>query len=95
MPRTRRPRLTDRDLVHALQALRLDGLETGRFEPLSDRETFYLRLFRAGLRPDREDFILSPALLQLEAVQFRSDHEAEPETALPFTPSAEPAISRG
>ncbi|CAN7241932.1 hypothetical protein [Brevundimonas sp. LjRoot202] len=94
MPRDHRPRLTDRDLVHALQRLRLEGLETGRFEPLSDRESFYLQLFRAGLRPDREDFILSPALLRLEAVQFRSGGEEEPEAALPFTASPEPAISR-
>lgn len=94
MPRDRRPRLTDRDFTHALQTLRLEGLETGRFEPLSDRESFYLRLFQAGHHPDREDFILSPPLLQLEAVQFQFDDEEEPEAALPFTPSPEPAISR-
>jgi len=94
MARDRRPRLTDRDFTRALQTLRLEGLETGRFEPLSDRESFYLRLFQAGHHPDREDFILSPALLRLEAVQFRSDDEEKPEASLPFTPSPEPAISR-
>ena len=94
MPRERRPRLTHRALISALQSLRLQGLETGRFEPLSDRETFYLRLHQAGRRPDPEDFILSPPLFHLERMQIRAGEEAEPVDALPFTPSPEPAISR-
>ncbi len=93
MPRIRRRQLADRDLLHALQTLRLEGLETGRYEPLSDREEFYLRLFRAGRRPDREDFILSPPLFQLEAAQIRPDAEDAPALAPPFTPSPETAIS--
>ena len=97
MPRDRRPRLTDRIFIRALQSLRLQGLETGRFEPLSDRETFYLRLCQAGRRPDPEDFILSPALFHLERMQISTSEEEEEEAvdALPFTPSPEPAISPG
>ncbi|MBU1384104.1 MAG: hypothetical protein KKG14_03650 [Alphaproteobacteria bacterium] len=91
MPRTRRNRITDADFVRALQIIRLQGLETGEYQPLSDRETFYLRLFQSGRRPDREDFILSSPLFQLEAAQIRSDDDTP--DAEPFTPSPETAIS--
>jgi hypothetical protein len=90
MPRDRRLRITDREFIHALQHIRLEGLETGRLQPLSDREEFYLRLFRGGRRPDPEDFILSRPLFQLEAMQRRPDEQNDP----PFTPSPETAISR-
>jgi len=92
MPRTRRRQITDADFIRALQMIRLEGLETGLYQPLSDRETFYLRLFQAGRRPDSEDFILSPPLFQLEAEQIRP-HGGETAAALPFTPSRETAIS--
>jgi hypothetical protein len=91
MPRDRRRHIADSEVIRALQTLRLQGLESGRYEPLSEREEFYQRLFRAGHRPDREDFILSRPLFQLEAMQRR----AAAEEAGPFTPSPEPAISRG
>ncbi len=91
MPRDRRPRITDRQFIQALQHLRLEGLETGRLQPLSDREEFYLRLFRGGHRPDREDFILSRPLFHLETIQRRADGPAD---AVLFTPSPETAISR-
>lgn len=94
MPRDRRRQISDRDFIRALQMIRLEGLETGLYQPLSDRETFYLRLFKAGHRPDREDFILSPPLFQLEAAQIRPDDEDAPAIAPPFTPSPETAISR-
>ena len=91
MPRDRRRRMTDRDIVHTLQHLRLKGLETGRFEPLSEREEFYLRLFRDGHRPDPEEFILPRPLFHLEAIQRQADDgDDDP----PFTPSPETAISR-
>ena len=93
MPRLRRPTLTDRDYIRALQDIRLQGLETGEYEPLSNRETFYLLLFQGGHRPDREDFILSSPLFQLEAMERRV--EAAADDAPPFTPPAEPAISPG
>ncbi|MDO9079048.1 MAG: hypothetical protein Q7U72_16570 [Brevundimonas sp.] len=92
MSRSRRPKLTDRLYIQTLQRLRLEGLETGRFPPVSDREMMYLQLFRAGLRPDRNDFIVSKPLLQLEAVLMDQDAEAAAD-ASPFTPAAEPAIS--
>lgn len=80
MPRDRRRRLTDHDFARALQDLRLGWLERGRCEPISIREALYQRLFREGARPDRQDFILSPALLRLEAAQMRADaDEAAPD----------------
>ncbi|MDI6623835.1 MAG: hypothetical protein QME55_03825 [Brevundimonas sp.] len=91
MPRDRRRQITDRDFIRALQHLRLKGLETGRFQPMSEREEFYLRLFRDGHRPDPEDFILPRPLFHLEAMARRTE-EADP--APPFTPSPETAISR-
>ena len=94
MPRDRRRQMTDRQFIHALQHLRLKGLETGRFQPVSDREEFYLRLYRAGRRPDREDFILSPALFRLEAILGQTGADVSPDAAPPFTPTPEPAISR-
>ena len=93
MPRPRRRRLTDHDFARALQDLRLGWLERGSCEPLSIREALYVRLLRAGERPDREDFILSPVLLRLEAAQMRAEADALTDDA-PFTPSPEPAISR-
>ena len=85
MPRNRRRRLTDHDFVGALQSLRLEGLASGRYEPLSDRETFYLKLLRAGRRPDPEDFILSPPLFQLERIQFGPPAEDPPKALTPET----------
>ena len=92
MPRDRRRRITDRDFIHALQSLRLRGLETGRFEPLCEREEFYLRLFRGGHRPNPEEFILPRPLFHLEAIRRETGEEAAAPT-LPFTPSPETAIS--
>lgn len=92
MPRNRRRHLSDADFIHALQDLRLRGLETGTCEPLSDRETFYLRLFRDGRCPDRADFILSRPLLLLESMQIRAEREDEAGEPSPFTPTSEPAI---
>lgn len=94
MPRDRRRQLTDDDLVRALQDLRLLGLETGRFQPLTEREEFYLRLFQDGHRPNRDDFILSRPLFSLEAMQLRAGREEADDDAPPFTPSPETAISR-
>ena len=91
MPRDRRRRITDRQFIHALQHLRLKGLETGRFQPLSEREEFYLRLFRDGHRPDPEEFILPRPLFHLEAILLEADEAAD---TPPFTPSPETAISR-
>ncbi|MBF0665705.1 MAG: hypothetical protein IR159_09245 [Brevundimonas sp.] len=83
MPRDRRRRLTEQDFLHALQEVRLRGLETGRYEPLSAREALYLRLFQAGDRPDREDFIVSPPLLRLETAQMRLDADLRADDAPP------------
>ncbi len=91
MPRDRRRRLTGHDFARALQQARLGLIERGRCEPLSPREALYQRLFHAGARPDREDFIVSPALLGLEAAQMGETDGPGPS---PFTPSPEPAISR-
>ena len=85
MPRDRRRRLTDHDFARALQDLRLGWLERGRCEPLSIREALYQRLFREGRRPEREDFILSPALLRLEAAQRRAEEEAAADDASAVT----------
>ena len=96
MPRPRRRPLTERDFIRSLQDLRLKGLETGEFEPLSDRETFYLLLHQSGGQPVREDFILSPPLFQLETIQRRmawEERDCAPDQ--PFTPSPETAISPG
>ena len=38
----------------------------------------YLYLFRAGLRPDRNDFIVSKPLLQLETALMDLDGDAAP-----------------
>lgn len=85
MPRDRRRRLTDHDFARALQDLRLGWLERGRCEPLSIREALYQRLFREGRRPEREDFILSPALLRLEAAQRRAEEEEAADDASAVT----------
>ena len=85
MPRDRRRRLTDHDFARALQDLRLGWLERGRCEPLSIREALYQRLFREGRRPAREDFILSPALLRLEAAQRRAEEEEAADDASTVT----------
>ena len=55
MPRDRRRTLTDSDLIHALQSLRLTGLEAGRFQPLFGREEFCLRLFHLEAMQRRTD----------------------------------------
>ncbi len=92
MPRSRRGKVSGRLCIRTLQLIRLEGLETGRFEPVSDREMMYLHLFRAGLRPDRNDFIVSKPLLQLETVLMDLDGEAAADGP-PFTAIPEPAIS--
>lgn len=65
---TRRPafRHRRRRFIHALQRHRLKGLETGEYQPLTDRERMYLDLLRLGRVPDIEDFILSEPMLLLE-----------------------------
>jgi hypothetical protein len=78
--RRKSPRLTDRDFIRALQLIRLEGLATGEYEPLSNREEMYLRIVRAGLPVDIEDFVISRPLLQLEAVERRA---AEADAARP------------
>ncbi len=93
MPQGRRPKVSDRLYIHTLQLMRLEGLETGRFEPVSDRERLYRHLFRAGQRPDRNDFIVSRPLLQLETVLMDLNEEAVDGDPL-FTPPPETAISR-
>ena len=80
MTRRKSPRLTDRDFIRALQLIRLEGLATGEYEPLSNREEMYLRIVRAGLPVDIEDFVISRPLLQLEAVDRRA---AEADAARP------------
>ena len=80
MTRRKSPRLTDRDFIRALQLIRLEGLATGEYEPLSNREEMYLRIVRAGLPVDIEDFVISRPLLQLEAVERRA---AEADAARP------------
>ena len=93
MPQGRRPKVSDRLYIRTLQLIRLEGLETGRFEPVSNREMLYRHLFRAGHRPDRNDFIVSKPLLRLEAILLDLDHDEDAD-APPFTPSPETAISR-
>ena len=68
-------RLTDRDFIRSLQLVRLNGLPSGEYEPLSNREEMYLRLVRAGLPVDVEDFVVSGALLLLEAEEGRMGAE--------------------
>ena len=64
----RRPafRQRRRQFVRALQIIRLEGLVTGEYQPLSDRERMYLELLRRNRSPDIEDFILTEPLLLLE-----------------------------
>ncbi|WP_439476219.1 hypothetical protein [Brevundimonas sp.] len=93
MPRSRRRRVTDSLYIRTLQIIRLEGLETGRFEPVSDREMLYLQLFRAGHRPDRNDFIVSRPLLRMEAILLDLDEDADEADDAPFTPTPETAIS--
>lgn len=83
---TRRPafRHRRRRFVRALQLVRLEGLETGQYQPLTDRERMYLELRRLGRAPDIEDFILSESLLLLERITFgltSGEAEAAPEAA--------------
>jgi len=65
-------RLSDREFVRALQLVRLEGLESGEYEPMSNREEMYLRALRQGARVDIEDFVISPSLLLLESVERRA-----------------------
>lgn len=69
---TRRPafRRRRRRFVRTLQLVRLEGLESGQYQPLTDRERMYLDLRRLGRAPDIEDFILSEPLLLLERITF-------------------------
>ena len=64
----RRPafRQRRREFIRALQLIRLEGLASGEYEPLSDRERMYLGLLQRSRSPDIEDFILSEPLLLLE-----------------------------
>ncbi|WP_332660349.1 hypothetical protein [Brevundimonas sp.] len=75
MTRRKSPRLTDRDFIRALQLIRLEGLPTGEYEPMSSREEMYLRIVRAGHPVDVEDFVLSKPLFQLEAMERRVGEE--------------------
>jgi hypothetical protein len=73
--RCKSSRLTDRDFIRALQLIRLNGLPTGEYEPMSNREEMYLRIVRAGHPVDVEDFVLSKPLFQLEAMERRANEE--------------------
>ena len=75
VPRCKSPRLTDRNVIRALQLIRLEGLPTGEYEPMSNREEMYLRIVRAGHPVDIEDFVLSRPLFQLEAAERRANEE--------------------
>ncbi|KQY91341.1 hypothetical protein [Brevundimonas sp. Root1423] len=75
MTRRKSARLTDRDFIRALQLIRLKGLPTGEYEPMSNREEMYLRIVRAGRPVDIEDFVLSKPLFQLEAMERRANEE--------------------
>jgi hypothetical protein len=73
--RHKSPRVTEREFIRSLQIIRLSGLASGEYQPLSNREEMYLRLVRAGLPADIEDFVLSRPLFQLEAMERRSGLE--------------------
>ena len=75
-------RLSDREFVRALQLVRLEGLESGEYEPMSNREEMYLRALRQGARVDIEDFVISPSLLLLESVERRA-READDDAGEP------------
>ena len=62
-----------RNFLRALQLIRLQGLVTGEYQPLSDRERMYLELVRRGRVPDMQDFVLSEPLLLLERVGLEPD----------------------
>ena len=66
----RRPAFRQRRqaFIRALQLIRLHGLATGEYEPLSDRERLYLELLRRNRSPDIEEFIVSEPLLLLERI---------------------------
>ena len=73
----RRPafRQRRREFISTLQIIRLEGLITGEYQPLSDRERMYLELLQRSRSPDIKDFILSEPLLLLERM---SRLDAEP-----------------
>ncbi|WP_284223746.1 hypothetical protein [Brevundimonas denitrificans] len=73
--RRRSPRLTDREFIRSLQLIRLKGLLTGEYQPMSNREEMYLRLLRAGLPADIEDFVISRPLFHLEAMERKAVEE--------------------
>ena len=75
MTRRRTPRPTDREFIRALQLIRLKGLASGEYQPLSNREEMYLRLLRAGLRVNIEEFVLSEPLFRLETMERRTGPE--------------------
>lgn len=92
MPR-RRPRARHRlrrDFAFQLQrrglawALRPDVPEAAR-----DRCKLYVALWRAGLKPDWRDFVLSPVLADLEdAIRIHGDWRAHPLLAsVPLDPA--------
>jgi len=76
----RRPafRQRRRQFVRALQIIRLEGLVTGEYQPLSDRERMYLELLRRNRSPDIEDFILTEPLLLLERMTGLDDDPQDP-----------------
>ena len=78
MSRRKPSRLTDRDFIRALQLIRLNGLPSGEYEPMSSREEMYLRIIRAGHPVDIEDFVLSKPLFQLEAMERRAAGKKTP-----------------
>lgn len=67
---TRRPAYSHRRrwFIYHLQRMRLEGLESGEYQPLTDRERMYLDLRRLGRAPDIGDFILSEPMLLLERI---------------------------
>ena len=79
---TRRPAFRRRRcaFIRALQLLRLEGLASGAYEPLTDREQMYLELLRRHRAPDIEDFILSEPMLLLERIGhgLTGDQQASP-----------------
>ena len=77
----RRPafRQRRRQFVRALQIIRLEGLVTGEYQPLSDRERMYLELLRRNRSPDIEDFILTEPLLLLERMTGLDGDPRDPE----------------
>ena len=66
-------------LAETAQVIRLQGLNSGRYEPECSREWLYLYLLRHNERPDIEDFIVSEPLWRLERIEreFEASDSAE------------------